>query len=86
MTTPLSSIIPTAREIQFMQIHALACREYARENPTESRKAELRDIITNCEKQFTMLAKFRAAEPCLSDLSNDLLDDQIRKIEAIEYN
>jgi len=86
MTTPLSSIIPTAREIQFMQIHALACREYARENPTASRKAELRDIITNCEKQFTMLAKFRASEPSLSDLSNDLLDDQIRRIQAIEYN
>ena len=86
MTTPLSNIVPTAREIQFMQIHALACREYARETPTESRKAELREIVRNCEAEFSYLAMFRAAEPCLSDLSNDLLDDQIRRIQAIEYN
>jgi len=86
MTTPLSNIVPTAREIQFMQIHALACREYTRETPTASRKAELRDIITNCEKQYMILAAFRAAEPCLSDLSNDLLDDQIRRIRATENN
>ena len=82
----MNTTTPTVRQIAFMQIHALACREYARENPTASRKAELREIVRTSEKEMPELAMFRAAEPSLSDLSNDLLDDQIRRIQAIEYN
>lgn len=82
----MNTTTPTVRQIAFMQIHALACREYVRENPTASRKAELREIVRNSEKEMPELAMFRASEPCLSDLSNDLLDDQIRKIRAIENN
>lgn len=76
---------PTARQIALMQLHALSCREYMAETPSISRE-ELREIVRNCEAEFPTLAMFRAAEPRLSDLSNDLLDDQIRRIQAIEYN
>ena len=81
----MSTNLPTARQIALMQLHALSCREYVRETPSISRE-ELREIVRKCEAEMPELAKFRASEPSLSDLSNDLLDEQIRRIQAIEYN
>ena len=78
----MNTTTPTVRQIAFMQIHALACREYARENPTESRKAELRDIIRTCEVEMSDLTMFRVAEPCLEGLTRDLVSDAVRYIEA----
>ena len=77
----MTNTTPTTHQIALMQLHALSCREYIIETPAISRE-ELREIIRACEQQMPELAMFRAAEPRLSDLSNDLLDDQIRKIAA----
>ena len=77
----MNTTTPTVRQIAFMQIHALACREYARENPTASRKAELRDIIRTCEVEMSELTMFRVAEPCLEGLTRDLLSD-VQRISA----
>lgn len=74
----MNTTTPTVRQIAFMQIHALACREYARENPTASRKAELREIIRTSEKEMAELAMFRVAEPCLEGLTRDLVSDAQR--------
>ena len=74
----MNTTTPTVRQIAFMQIHALACREYARENPTASRKAELRDIIRTCEVEMSELTMFRVAEPCLEGLTRDLVSDAER--------
>ena len=74
----MNTTTPTVRQIAFMQIHALACREYSRENPTASRKAELREIIRTSEKEMAELAMFRVAEPCLEPLTRDLLSDAQR--------
>ena len=77
----MNTTTPTIRQLAFMQIHALACREYARENPTASRKAELRDIIRTCEVEMSELTMFRVAEPCLEGLTRDLLSD-VQRISA----
>ena len=82
MTNPT----PTLREMAFMQIHALACREYHRDNPTPSRKAELRDIVRTCEGEMSDLIMFRVAEPCLEGLTRDLVTDIVRYIEAPANN
>ena len=74
----MNTTTPTIRQLAFMQIHALACREYARENPTVSRKAELREIVRTSEKEMPELAMFRAAEPCLEGLTRDLVSDAER--------
>ena len=82
----MTNTVPTIREMALMQIHALACREYIRENPTPSRKAELREIIMTCEVEYPTLGGFRRDEPSLATLSDELLHDVVQKITNIEYN
>ena len=82
----MTNATPTIREMALMQIHALACREYLRDNPTESRKAELREIIMRCEVDYPTLGRFRHDEPSLATLSDELLHDALQKITNIACN
>jgi hypothetical protein len=65
---------PTTERIRsFTVIHATALREWVNDNPTPSRSAELMEIVSECERQYLILALFRTMEPMLADF-NDAFD------------
>jgi hypothetical protein len=54
-------------------IHATALREWVNDSPTDSRSAELMEIVRDCERNYLILALFRTMEPMLADF-NDAFD------------
>jgi hypothetical protein len=50
-------------------IHATALREWVNDSPTDSRSAELMEIVSECERQYPILTLFRTMEPMLTDFN-----------------
>jgi uncharacterized protein (DUF927 family) len=50
-------------------IHATALREWVNDSPTDSRSAELMEIVRDCERNYLILALFRTMEPMLADFN-----------------
>jgi hypothetical protein len=53
----------------FTLIHAHALREWMHDDPTPTRSAELMEVVRNCERQYLILAMFRAIEPTLGEFN-----------------
>jgi hypothetical protein len=61
---------PTIERVRsFTVIHATALREWVNDNPNPSRRDELMEIVSECERQYPILALFRTMEPMLAEFS-----------------
>lgn len=57
----------------YSNVHATACRELLKKQPSPSRCAELADVISRCEGRFGLLREFRQTQPELNRMVEDLL-------------